>query len=111
MRLPSHAQAIVIALAFAFPAVTSAAAFEQKKFDAAAFSAAQGSNKPILVDIAASWCPTCKAQHKVLDVLSKKPEFAGLVVFQVDFDMQKDAVKSFGARQQSTLIAFKGTQE
>jgi hypothetical protein len=31
--------------------------------------------------------------------------------FVVDFDNQKDAVKSFGARMQSTLIAFKGEHE
>jgi len=29
----------------------------------------------------------------------------------VDFDTQKDAVRFFGARMQSTLIAFKGTTE
>jgi hypothetical protein len=34
-----------------------------------------------------------------------------LVYFVVDFDNQKDAVKSFGARMQSTLIAFKGEHE
>jgi hypothetical protein len=29
----------------------------------------------------------------------------------VDFDSQKDAVKAFGARMQSTLITFKGSLE
>jgi hypothetical protein len=33
------------------------------------------------------------------------------MVFRVDFDSQKDAVKAFGARMQSTLITFKGFQE
>jgi len=37
--------------------------------------------------------------------------FKNLVYFVVDFDSQKDAVKSFGARMQSTLIAFKGEHE
>jgi len=40
-----------------------------------------------------------------------KPEFKDLVYFVVDFDSQKDAVKYFGARVQSTLIAFKGATE
>ena len=111
MRLASHAHATLLALAAVFLGVTSAAAFEQKKFDPANFKAAQSADKSILVDISATWCPTCKAQHKVLETLSKKPEYANLVVFEVDFDAQKDAVKSFGARQQSTLIAFIGTQE
>jgi thioredoxin 1 len=32
-------------------------------------------------------------------------------VFEVDFDTQKDALKAFNARQQSTLIAFRGVRE
>ena len=38
-------------------------------------------------------------------------KFKDLVYFVVDFDSQKDAVKYFGARVQSTLIAFKGETE
>ena len=34
-----------------------------------------------------------------------------LVVFKVDFDAQKDVVKNFGVRMQSTLIAFTGSAE
>jgi hypothetical protein len=40
-----------------------------------------------------------------------EPKFKDLVYFVVDFDSQKDAVKTFGARMQSTLIAFKGATE
>jgi len=40
-----------------------------------------------------------------------EPKFKDLVYFVVDFDTQKDAVRFFGARMQSTLIAFKGTTE
>jgi len=102
---------IVIALGVSVSGVTSTTAFEQKKFDPAAFAAAQGGNKAILVDISAAWCPTCKAQHKVLESLAKRPDYAELVVFEVDFDAQKEVVKSFNAHQQSTLIAFKGAHE
>jgi thioredoxin-like negative regulator of GroEL len=111
MRLSSHAQMIVIALGVAVSAVGSAESFEQKKFDPAAFAAAQGDNKAILVDISATWCPTCKAQHKVLESLAKRPDYAELLVFEVDFDAQKEVVKSFNAQHQSTLIAFKGAHE
>ena len=92
-------------------ATSAASAAERKVFDAASFEAAQQRGARILVDISATWCPTCKAQHKVLDSLAQQPEFADIVVFEVDFDSQKDAVKSFNARQQSTLIAFNGAQE
>ncbi len=88
-----------------------AAAFETKTFEAAAFKAAQAGGGPILVHVTAPWCPTCKAQHQALGVLEKKPELSKLVVFDVDFDSQKEALKAFNATSQSTLIAFKGAAE
>ena len=36
-------------------------AFDAKAFDAKAFEAAQKEGKPILVEVTAPWCPTCKA--------------------------------------------------
>ena len=89
----------------------AAQAAETQDYNAKAFAAAQAAGKPILVEIHASWCPTCKAQKPILSELTAKPEFKDLVYFVVDFDSQKDAVKYFGARVQSTLIAFKGETE
>ena len=40
-----------------------------------------------------------------------RTKFKNLVYFVVDYDTQKDAVRFFGAREQSTLIAFKGATE
>lgn len=111
MHRTSAASVFLLALLVAVLGAGPSAALEKRKYDATAFKAAQGSNKSILVDISATWCPTCKARHKVLDSLAKRPEFAEIVVFEVDFDTQKDALKAFSARQQSTLIAFKGAQE
>ena len=92
-------------------AIAPASAFQTKPFDAASFKAAQSAGEPLLVDVFAPWCPTCKAQQQVLDKLKDKPEFAKLTIFKVDFDNQPDVVKSFGARSQSTLVAFKGATE
>lgn len=111
MRIASCAYAALLALGIAVLSVASADALEKRKYDAGAFKAAQSGDKSILVDISATWCPTCKAQHKVLDSLATRPEFAEIVVFEVDFDSQKDALKTFNARQQSTLIAFRGGRE
>jgi thioredoxin len=92
-------------------AAAPASAFQTKPFDAASFKAAQSAGEPLLVDVFAPWCPTCKAQQQVLDKLKDKPEFAKLTIFKVDFDNQPDVVRDFGARSQSTLIAYKGTTE
>lgn len=88
-----------------------AGAAERALFTSAAFAAAQKAGKPILVDITASWCPTCKAQQTILRQLSKERRFSDVVVFEVDFDSQREAVRSFKARSQSTLIAFRGEAE
>jgi thioredoxin 1 len=82
-----------------------------QQFNAQAFSDAQKSGKPILIAIHASWCPTCKAQAPILNELTNDPKFKNLVYLVVDFDSQKDLVRRFGARVQSTLIAFKGDKE
>jgi thiol-disulfide isomerase/thioredoxin len=86
-------------------------AAEWKPFDAAAFAEAQKAGKPILVDIFAVWCPTCRAQNPILTQLTREPKYNDLVVFKVDFDTQKADVRALKATSQSTLIAFKGDKE
>ncbi len=76
-----------------------------------AFKAAQASGSPILLEIHADWCPTCKAQKPILDKLTADPRFRELKIFRVDFDSMKPVVREFGAEMQSTLIVFKGTAE
>lgn len=99
--------AVAVSAAVNAPAVAA----ETRPFDAASFSAAQQAGKPILVAVHASWCPICKAQKPILSELTGDPKFKNLVYFVVDFDAQKDVVKQFGVRMQSTLIAFKGAAE
>jgi thioredoxin 1 len=88
-----------------------AMATETRAFNPEAFAAAQKDGKPIFVAVHASWCPICKAQTPILSELMGDPKFKDLTYFVVDFDTQKDAVKQFGVRMQSTLIAFKGATE
>lgn len=99
-------------LVAALPLVMNTAEAAQfAPFTAEAFEAAQAADMPILVDITASWCPTCKAQKPIIEDLAARDAFKNLVVLQVDFDSQKDVVRALGARMQSTLIVFKGRDE
>jgi len=91
--------------------LSSAWASTAVPFSEEAFKAAQASGSPILVEIHADWCPTCKAQNPILDKLTTDPKFKDLKVFRVDFDAMKPVVKQFGAQMQSTLIVFKGSAE
>ena len=92
-------------------AVPLAPALAAARFDPAAFAAAQAAGKPILVTVHADWCPTCAKQKPILSRLAAEPAMKELVVFTLDFDTQKDALQSFGARMQSTLIVFRGREE
>lgn len=103
---------LIVLTAFSSLASASAAlAADQMAYTQQAFDAAQKAGKPILVEITAPWCPTCKAQKQVLGQLLPMAEHADLAVFEVDFDTQKDIVRALGAQMQSTLITFKGTKE
>ena len=99
--------ALVVFLAAALPA----GAATERPFDPKAFAAAQDAGKPILVEIHAGWCPTCRAQQPILDKLSELPKYSGIERFRVDFDAQKDVVRLFKAKVQSTLVVYKGRNE
>ena len=55
--------------------------------------------------------PTCRAQKPILEKLGAEQKFAPIVAFTIDFDSQKDLLRKFNVRAQSTLISFKGKQE
>ena len=103
----------LLSLASAALALLPVAAFATAgpPFDKASFEAAQAAGKSILLHIAATWCETCEAQRKVLEKLETDVAFKNYVVFIIDFDTQKDVMRSFSATSRSTLIAFKGKTE
>src|SRR5450755_3385074 len=61
-------------------------AAEKMDYTPAAFDAAQKAGKSILVEIHATWCPTCKAQAPILSELENDRKFNNLLVIHVDFD-------------------------
>jgi thioredoxin 1 len=89
----------------------AAQAVEPKAFDKTAFEVAQAKGQSILVEVTAPWCTVCQAQKPILASLRARPEFKDLVVFEVDFDTQKDFLRAMNVQKQSTLIAFKGRAE
>lgn len=90
---------------------SSALAAQHADYSDEAFEAAKAAGRPILIDVWASWCPTCKAQGFVFDELLKEPKYDNLLVLRVDFDNQGKIVRSFKAPGQSTLIVYKGADE
>ena len=85
--------------------------FAQQPFDAKAFKAAQRTGAPILVEVHADWCPSCRAQAPVLEKLFADPKYSRIARFQVDFDTQTEAATKFRVRWLSTLVLYKGNAE
>lgn len=99
---------LLILLAVLFPLFAHAVGepYTQEKLDAL-----NKAGKPALVFIYADWCPTCKAQDKILGELLPTDEFKGITTLRVNFDAQKPVVRAFGVKYQSTLIVFKNGKE
>ena len=80
-----------ISIAALGPTMASASALDARPFEKAAFTAAQASGAPILIEVTAPWCPTCKAQAPIIKRIAEKPEFSKLVIFEIDFDLKTSA--------------------
>ncbi|AWV07920.1 thioredoxin family protein [Marilutibacter maris] len=103
------AGALLLALATAFAAF-SAGADDRADFlpySAARLAALQAEGRPVLVDVHADWCPTCRRQGPILARLLAEPELAGYAALKLDWDDQRDAARELGAPRQSTLFVFK----
>ncbi|MEO7105028.1 MAG: thioredoxin family protein [Rhodoferax sp.] len=96
----------------AFSTIASLAmAGEIKPFNQQTFDQLTHDGKPVVVDISATWCPTCKAQKPIIDALMKQPAYKDVTLLTVDFDSEKPTLKHFKVTKQSTLVAFKGDKE
>ncbi len=96
-------------LCVAFLSGTAAAAGQP--YDAKSFATLQHDGKSILVHVHATWCPTCKAQDPIVTGLLKDKRFQEVHGVEVDFDTQKELLKTWHVANQSTLIVFKGDKE
>jgi thiol-disulfide isomerase/thioredoxin len=98
--------ALSLACVAGFALAAQPKVFSQQEFDRLARE-----GKSVIVDVAATWCPTCKAQKPIVDSLATQAAFKDVAVLTVDFDADKPVLKAFKVGMQSTLIAFKGGKE
>jgi thioredoxin 1 len=97
---------------FALSSIMSLAmAGDIKPFDQGTFDRLTREGKPVVLDISATWCPTCKAQKPIIDGLMKQPAYKHVTLMTLDFDANKPILKKFKVTMQSTLVAFKGNKE
>lgn len=84
-------------------------AWAETPFTLDAFHQSQKKDEKILLIFFADWCPTCKAQKKVLSKLEN--ELKSITVYNVDYDKETDFKKEMKVTQQSTFVSFYGGVE
>lgn len=104
LRLPLLACAGLLLVAAA------AQAQEKEPFTEARFAALQKQDALVLIDVHATWCPTCAKQGEVLAAYQQAHPDVDLTILNVDFDDQKEWVTHFKAPRQSTLILYRGDE-
>ena len=105
------ASSILASLALAaFLLASPAIAQEKETFTDERFEELQAEGAVILVDVWASWCPTCAQQQEVLAAFQDEHPDADFHILEVDFDDRKDLVTRFEAPRQSTLILYRGEE-
>ena len=109
MRQLSSIRSVLVAVGLCIAAVAALAA--EVPFDKAKFDAALAQGQPVIVDIAASWCPTCKAQKPIVQSLMSEKKMQPVTLFLADFDTEKALKKQLGVTMQSTFVVFKGGKE
>ncbi|MBU6260615.1 MAG: thioredoxin family protein [Burkholderiales bacterium] len=80
-------------------------------YSAQTFDRLTHEGRPVVVDVSATWCPTCKAQKPIVAALMQAPANRDVTLLTVDFDADKPVLRRFKVGMQSTLIAFKGAKE
>ncbi len=100
----------IIVCAILASSAALAHALEIQPYSAAALAAAQKADQPVALHFHADWCPTCRAQDKVLQTL-KAEKGLDLTLLTVDYDTEKALERRFHVNTQATLIVLKGPTE
>lgn len=102
--------AALIALALGTGTAAAQDAHTKAPFTPERFAELQEQNALILLDVFATWCPTCAQQQQVLADYREQHPDVPLHTLTIDFDDQKEFVRKYGAPRQSTLILYRGEE-
>ena len=66
------------------------------------------SDKPVLVDFTASWCPPCRAMNPILDEIAADRD--DLRIVKLDVDDNQETAAQYGVMSMPTFMVFKAGQ-
>ena len=102
---------LIISLLAGLVLSTSALALEKESFTHERFEQLQAEGALILVDVFATWCPTCAKQQEILTAYQENHPEVDLHILVVDYDDDRETVRHFRAPRQSTLLLYKGEEQ
>lgn len=91
-------------------AANLAFALDIQPYSADTLAAKLKAGESVTLHFHADWCPTCRAQDKVLNSWKGDASVPGTLLL-VDYDKERELKRQLGVRTQSTLIAYKGAVE
>ncbi len=100
---------LILSALLVFAAMVSHA-LDIKPYSATALAQAQKANQPVALHFHADWCPTCRAQEKVLQDLRAESGL-DMTVLVANYDTEKELKRRFKVRAQSTLVVLHGEKE
>ncbi len=62
------------------------------------------SDKPVLVDFTAAWCPPCRAMNPILDEVAASRD--DLTIVKVDVDDNQETAARYGVMSMPTFMLF-----
>ena len=104
-------KALLAFLITALILVAAPAMAAEQPYSAAALDRMLAAGQPVVVDIQADWCPTCRAQAPIVKDLLATPELKNVTVLIADFDTELALRKSLKVTNQSTLVVFRQGKE
>jgi len=111
MTIRRITMSMLLGILVLLPASITPSSAEIRLFDIAEFEAAKCEGRSIVVAVSAPWCIVCRVQYPILSRFETDSRFSDMVVFEIDLDTQKDAMRHVKARMHSTLMSFRNGVE
>ena len=104
-------RSLLAGVALGFLAVSGAQAANKLPFEAAAFEAARDSGKPVVLQVAATWCGPCQKMKRTVSDLVGRPDFKDVMIFEADYDADKEELRRLNAYHVTTLVLYRNKTE
>jgi thioredoxin 1 len=104
-------RSLLAGVALSFLVVSGAGAANKVPFEAAAFKAARDSGKPVVLQVAATWCGPCQRMKRTVSELVERPDFKDVMIFEADYDANKEDLQQLNSYHVTTLVLYRNKTE